>query len=52
MGQVRDRDLIEQVASTTGLTPGEAARVVEDVLSYYREPVEDYVMISCSVPPV
>jgi hypothetical protein len=43
MGRVRDRDLIEQVASTTGLTPGEAARVVEDVLSYYRQPVEDYV---------
>ena len=43
MGRVRDRDLIDRVASSTGLTPGEAARVVQDVLSWYREPVEDYV---------
>ena len=40
---MRDRDLIDRVASSTGLTPGEAARVVQDVLSWYREPVEDYV---------
>jgi hypothetical protein len=40
---VRDRDLIERVAGSTGLTPAEAARVVEDVLAWYREPVEDYV---------
>ena len=43
MGRVRDRDLIDRVANSTGLTPGEATRVVEDVLSWYREPVEDYV---------
>ena len=40
---VRDRDLIERVASSAGLTPAEAARVVEDVLAWYREPVDDYV---------
>ena len=40
---VHDRDLIERVASSTGLTPAEAARVVEDVLAWYREPVDDYV---------
>ena len=38
-----DRFLIDRVADSTGLTPGEAARVVEDVLAWYREPVEDYV---------
>jgi hypothetical protein len=40
---VRERDLIERVAGSTGLTPAEAARVVEDVLAWYREPIEDYV---------
>jgi hypothetical protein len=40
---VRERDLIDRVAGSTGLSPGEAARVVEDVLAWYREPVEDYV---------
>jgi exonuclease VII large subunit len=38
-----DRFLIDRVTDSTGLTPGEAARVVEDVLAWYREPVEDYV---------
>jgi hypothetical protein len=40
---VYERDLIDRVAGTTGLSPGEAARVVEDVLAWYREPVEDFV---------
>jgi hypothetical protein len=40
---VPERDLIDRVASSTGLTPGEAARVVEDVLAWFREPVQDYV---------
>jgi hypothetical protein len=40
---VHDRDLIDRVASSAGLTPGEAARVVADVLAWYREPVEDFV---------
>jgi exonuclease VII large subunit len=38
-----DSDLIDRVANSTGLTPTEAARVVDDILAWYREPVEDYV---------
>jgi len=40
---VHDQDLINRVAGSTGLTPAEADRVIEDVLAWYREPVEDYV---------
>jgi hypothetical protein len=40
---VPDADLIAHVASSTGLSDGEAARVVGDVLAHYRETVEDYV---------
>ena len=40
---VRDRELIDRVAGSAGLTAAEAARVVEDVLAWYREPVEDFV---------
>ncbi len=40
---MRDRELIDRVAATAGLTPAEAARVVEDVLAWYRESVEDFV---------
>ena len=40
---MRDQDLVDRVAGSTGLTPAEAARVVEDVLAWYREPVEEYV---------
>ncbi len=40
---MHDRDLVDRVAASTGLTPAEATRVVEDVLAWYREPVEDYV---------
>ena len=40
---MRDQDLVDRVADSTGLTPAEAARVVEDVLAWYREPVEEYV---------
>ncbi len=38
-----DRELIDRVAASAGLTPAEAARVVSDILAWYREPVEDYV---------
>jgi hypothetical protein len=38
-----DRELIDRVAASCGLTAAEAARVVEDVLAWYREPVEQYV---------
>ncbi|SKC60429.1 hypothetical protein SAMN04324258_1969 [Krasilnikoviella flava] len=40
---VTDADLVARIATSTGLSPAEAARVVEDVLAWYREPVEDYV---------
>ena len=36
-------DLAAAIAASTGLSPAEAARVVEDVLAWYREPVEDFV---------
>ncbi|WP_341927722.1 hypothetical protein [Nocardioides psychrotolerans] len=38
-----DPALIDRVVASTGLSPAEAARVVEDVLAFHAEPVEDYV---------
>jgi spore coat polysaccharide biosynthesis protein SpsF (cytidylyltransferase family) len=38
-----DAELVDRVVTTTGLSPGVAQRVVEDVLAYYAEPVTDYV---------
>jgi hypothetical protein len=35
--------LVSHVVATTGLTPAEAARVVEDVVAFHAEPVEDLV---------
>ncbi|MEV7553131.1 hypothetical protein AB0N89_26270 [Amycolatopsis sp. NPDC089917] len=43
MGPVEDADIVEQVALSTGLSTAIAARVVEDVLAFYRQPVEQYV---------
>lgn len=40
---VIDDDLLDHVAATTGLTPGEARRVVQDIVDWYREPVAQYV---------
>jgi hypothetical protein len=40
---VPDPDLVRHVTLSTGLTPAEATRVVEDVLAFHRETVEDYV---------
>jgi phosphate-selective porin len=39
---VSETELIDRVASSTGLTAAEAARVVDDVVAWYREPVEGY----------
>ncbi|GIH61386.1 MULTISPECIES: hypothetical protein [Microbispora] len=36
-------DLIGHLTRTTSLGPGEAARVVADVLTYFGEPAEEYV---------
>lgn len=38
-----DADLVSRIASSAGLSEGEAARVVADVIGWYREPVEGYV---------
>ena len=35
--------LVAHVVATTGLTPAEAARVIEDVVAFHAEPVEDLV---------
>jgi hypothetical protein len=40
---VPERDLVSRIASSTGLTPGEAARVITDVIAFYSEPTEDFV---------
>lgn len=38
-----DPALVARIVASTGLTPAEAARVVEDVVAFHAEPVEDYV---------
>ncbi len=38
-----ESELVERVVASTGLSPAEAARVVEDVVAFHAEPVEDYV---------
>ncbi|MDE9366695.1 hypothetical protein PZ938_13860 [Luteipulveratus sp. YIM 133132] len=38
-----ERDLVDRVAASTGLSPAEAARVVDDVLAFYGETVEQFV---------
>ncbi|MCW2737879.1 MAG: hypothetical protein JWN97_2523 [Nocardioides sp.] len=40
---VLDPALVAHVVATTSLTPGEAARVVEDVIAFHSQPVEVYV---------
>jgi hypothetical protein len=36
-------DLLLHLSRTTTLSPGEAARVVADVLAYFAEPADDFV---------
>ncbi|WP_240322683.1 hypothetical protein [Austwickia chelonae] len=38
-----DREIVDRVVASTGLSPAEAARVVGDVVAWYSEPVEEYV---------
>lgn len=38
-----DRELLRHVVAGTGLTEAEAVRLVEDVVAFHAEPVEDYV---------
>jgi hypothetical protein len=43
VGVVPETELVERIATSTGLTPGEAARVIDDVLAWYREDVMAFV---------
>lgn len=36
-------DLVQHVAASTGLSPAEAARVIEDVIGFHGETVEEFV---------
>jgi hypothetical protein len=38
-----DPEIVDRIVASTGLEPTEAARVVEDVIAFHAEPVEDYV---------
>ena len=38
-----ESDLVSQVAQSTGLSHGEAARVVADVVAYFAEAPEEFV---------
>ncbi len=38
-----DPELIDHVVSSTGLSPAEARRLIEDVVAFHAEPVESYV---------
>lgn len=38
-----DPELVRHVAATTGLTTGESQRLIDDVLAWHHEPVEDYI---------
>ncbi len=38
-----DADLVRHLVTTTDLTKGEAVRVIADVMTWFHEPVEDYV---------
>ena len=38
-----DSELVERIAASTGLSAADAARVIEDVVAFHAEPVEEYV---------
>jgi hypothetical protein len=38
-----DSELVERIAASTGLSPAEAERVIQDVVAFHAEPVEEYV---------
>jgi len=40
---VPEQMLVDHVVTTTGLTPSEAARVIDDVLAFHGESVEEFV---------
>ena len=40
---VTDSGLVARIVASTGLTPTEATRVIEDVVAFHAEPVEEFV---------
>jgi hypothetical protein len=40
---VPDPAIVDHVVATTSLTPGEAARVIDDVIAFHAQGVEDFV---------
>ena len=38
-----DPELVARVVASTGLTPAEATRVIEDVVAFHAETLEEYV---------
>ncbi len=38
-----EADLVSRIAASTGLRPSEAARVIDDVVTYYAESTEEFV---------
>lgn len=38
-----DAELVDRICATTGLPPGTARRLVEDVLAHHAESLEDFV---------
>jgi hypothetical protein len=38
-----DPEVVRHITASTGLSPRDAARVVDDVLAFYAEPTEDFV---------
>jgi hypothetical protein len=43
MVRVPESNLVSRVSASTGLSEGEAARVVADVVAYFAETVEEFV---------
>jgi hypothetical protein len=41
--RVIERDLLNRVVASTGLTPAQATMVIDDVVAFFSEPVEDFV---------
>jgi hypothetical protein len=43
LGVMSDPEVVSHITASTGLSPRDAARVVDDVLAFYAEPAEDFV---------
>lgn len=42
-GEVPEADLVSRITDSTGLSSGEARRIIADVVAYYAEPTAAYV---------